>query len=210
VAARLPVVEIDGVWVFQPIREGPREWGTAIISQVHGDRRRIHTARFALQIKGKERGKFDAAIEEVGSGPVEALSELLQDVRKRLADEEPPVPVDLELWFPGHAALVAARKADEEAAGDAAADAETDGEAAGGNEALEQEPLTGDETEGAAHVPTADDDTLEAEVLTSDETEGAAHVPAPDGAEPSADPAPATQPDAPDSRDSEHGAPEQG
>jgi hypothetical protein len=171
------VVEIDGVWVFQPIREGPREWGTAIISQVHGDRRRIYTARFALQIKGKERGKFDAAVEEVGSGPVEALSELLQDVRKRLSDEEPPVPVELELWFPGHAVLVAEAKRADEAGRADEGDARQD---------AMPEVVTADETEGAAHVPTADDTIIEAEVLTSDETEGAAHTPPREPSAPSA------------------------
>ncbi|HEU4698484.1 MAG TPA: hypothetical protein VFS40_04850 [Gemmatimonadales bacterium] len=144
VAAQLPVVEIDGVWAFQPIRQGPREWGTAIIARVDGDRRRIYTARFVLQIKGKERGRFEATVEEVGSGPVEALSELLQDVRKRLEDEEPPVAVELEHWFPGHAALVEARKAE---AAEAALEAAAQAAEAGG--------VTSDQSEGAAHVPTA-------------------------------------------------------
>lgn len=149
VAAQLPVVEVDGVWAFQPIRQGPREWGTAIISRVDGDRRRIYTARFVLQIKGKERGRFEGSVEEVGSGPVEALSELLQDVRKRLEDEEPPVPVELERWFPGHAALVEARRA-----AAAAADADAALEAAA--QAVEAEGITSDQSEGAAHVPSAE------------------------------------------------------
>lgn len=100
VAAQVPTTEIDGIWVFPPIRQGPREYGTAIVSQVHGERRRIYTGRYMLQIKGKERGKFEAAVEEVGSGPLEALAELLHDVRKRIQDEEPPAPIPVETWYP--------------------------------------------------------------------------------------------------------------
>ena len=79
-------------------REG-REWGTAVLSRVDGDRRRIYTARYMLAIKGKERGKFEASVQEVGSGPVEALAQLLQDAQRRIDDEQPPIPVPPEQWF---------------------------------------------------------------------------------------------------------------
>ena len=73
-----------------------------MLSRVDGEqqeRRRIYTARFMHLLKGKEQGKFEASLEEVGSGPVETLGELLAGVRKRLEDEDPrPVPV--EDWFP--------------------------------------------------------------------------------------------------------------
>ena len=65
-----------------------------------GDRRRIYTARYMLAIKGKERGKFEASVQEVGSGPLTALAQLLQDTRKRIDDEQPPTPVSPETWFP--------------------------------------------------------------------------------------------------------------
>ena len=39
---------VDGVWVFRTMRAGPKEFGTAILTQVEGDRRRIFTARYAL------------------------------------------------------------------------------------------------------------------------------------------------------------------
>lgn len=102
VAAEIPVAEIDGVWQFRTIKREGRELGTAMLSRVDGEqqeRRRIYTARFMHLLKGKERGKFEASLEEVGSGPVETLGELLAGVRKRLEDEDPrPVPV--EDWFP--------------------------------------------------------------------------------------------------------------
>ena len=102
VAAAIPATEIDGVWQFRTIKRDGREFGTAMLSRVDGgqqERRRIYTARFVHQLKGKERGKFEASLEEVGSGPVETLGDLLAGVRKRIEDEDPrPVPVDE--WFP--------------------------------------------------------------------------------------------------------------
>ncbi len=100
VAEVVPPAEVDGVWVFSPLRREGREWGTAVVSRVDGERRRIYTARYMLAIKGKERGKFEATVEEVGSGPLTALAQLLQDTRKRIDDEQPPTPVAPATWFP--------------------------------------------------------------------------------------------------------------
>ena len=97
----LPREEVDGVWVFRTMRSGVQEFGTAIVSRRHGDRRRIYTARYALTIKGPERGAFEWGLDEVGSGPVEALAELLELVPARGVEEEPPIPIEVELWFPG-------------------------------------------------------------------------------------------------------------
>lgn len=100
VARELPVEEIDGVWQFRTLKRDGRELGTVIISRVDGGgtRRRIYTARFTHTLKGKERGKFESALEEVGSGPVESLATLLAGVRERLADEDPR-PVAPSDWF---------------------------------------------------------------------------------------------------------------
>jgi phosphoenolpyruvate synthase/pyruvate phosphate dikinase len=102
VAGSIPITEIDAVWQFRTIKREGREFGTVLLARVEGDgqeRRRIYTARFMHILKGKERGKFEASLEEVGSGPVEALGDLLAGVRKRLEDEDPrPVPV--ADWFP--------------------------------------------------------------------------------------------------------------
>lgn len=103
-AARVvPRDEVESVWVFPVLREGPREWGTAVLARregAAGDRRRIYTARYMLQIKGRERGRFDAAVEEVGAGPAEQLPDLLLAVHRRTDDDTPPVPVDVASWFP--------------------------------------------------------------------------------------------------------------
>ena len=100
VAVALPAAEIDGVWVFRTLRQEGRELGTAILSRLDdgGARRRIYTARFVHTLKGRERGKFESVLEEVGSGPREALDELLAGVRRRM-DDEIPTPIAPETWF---------------------------------------------------------------------------------------------------------------
>ncbi|MBA3495909.1 MAG: hypothetical protein H0T86_02255 [Gemmatimonadales bacterium] len=99
VAERIPPAEVDGVWLFTTLRHEGREWGTAVLSRVDGDRRRIYTARYMLQVKGKSRGQFEASVEEVGSGPVAALDRLLVDARRRIDDEQPALPVPPDEWF---------------------------------------------------------------------------------------------------------------
>lgn len=99
VAREIPPAEVDGVWVFRAIRQEQREFGTAVLSRVEGDRRRIYTARYIHTIKGKERGKFSTTVAEVGSGPVETLEALIRGVEKR-ADDEIPSWVEPSTWFP--------------------------------------------------------------------------------------------------------------
>ena len=89
--------------MFRPLRCGPVEWGTAILSRVDGTRRRIYTARYAHTIKGKERGRFQWDLQEVGSGPLDALEALLAQVPVRAESEEPPVAVPLTSWLPSAA-----------------------------------------------------------------------------------------------------------
>jgi hypothetical protein len=99
VAEVVPPAEIDGVWVFAPLRREANEWGTAVLSRVEGERRRIYTARYLLVVKGKERGKFESAVQDVGTGPVDALTRVLQEAQRRIDDEHPPVAVPPESWF---------------------------------------------------------------------------------------------------------------
>ena len=100
VAEVLPPSEVDAVWVFTPLRHDNKEWGTAVVSRVDGERRRIYTARYGLAIKGKDRGKFEATVQEVGAGPLEAFARLVEDAQRRIDDEQPPVSVPPESWFP--------------------------------------------------------------------------------------------------------------
>ena len=98
VFAAIPVEELDGLWQFLPLRVGRRELGTAILARRDGGRRRIYTARYVLTIRGKERGAFESHLEEVGSGPAETLDQMLLDVRRRLDEDDAPVPVEIASW----------------------------------------------------------------------------------------------------------------
>jgi hypothetical protein len=102
VATQIPPAEIEAVWQFRTMKRDGRELGTALLSRIDGaqqERRRIYTGRFIHVLKGKERGKFEAWLEEVGSGPVETLDSLLAGVRKRM-EEEDPRPIAVLDWFP--------------------------------------------------------------------------------------------------------------
>ena len=99
VAETLPPAEVDGVWVFAPVRRDTREWGTAVLSRLDGERRRIYTARYVLAIKGKERGRFESSVVEVGTGPREVLLRVLQEAQRRTEDDQPPISVPPEQWF---------------------------------------------------------------------------------------------------------------
>jgi hypothetical protein len=98
--AALPREEIDAIWAFRVVRREGRDFGTAILSRLESGRRRIYTARFIHTVKGPQRGTFETDLVEVGSGPPEALDELLALVPRRSEEEEPPAPVDPSLWFP--------------------------------------------------------------------------------------------------------------
>ena len=99
VADIVPPGEVDRVWLFDPLRREGREWGTAVVSRVDGERRRIYTAQYVLAIRGKERGRFETTVQEVGSGPAEVLGRLLHDVQRRGDEQGPPVAVPPGAWF---------------------------------------------------------------------------------------------------------------
>lgn len=144
---RMPVGRIDGVWVFRVLRREQREFGTAVLSEVDGERRRIHTARYVATIKGKQRGGFEAHLEEVGSGPLDALHELLALVPVRAEDEDPPVSVDVALWFPP----APETDIDVEHADEIAAEADDD------IDALDDDEMAVDDEEEVAALEAGDD-----------------------------------------------------
>jgi hypothetical protein len=111
--SQVPADEVDGIWVFRVVRREQREFGTAVLSLITGDRRRILTARYVALIKGRERGGFTTQLDEVGSGPLEALHELLAMVPVRSDDEDPPAAVEVTRWFPPVEAAVAGESSDD-------------------------------------------------------------------------------------------------
>ncbi len=100
----LPADGVDRVWVFKVRRRDGQDFGTAILSRIDDERRRIYTASFIHTVKGKKRGQFEWSLNEVGSGPLETLDELLALVPKRSDEEEPPEEIDRLTWFPPESA----------------------------------------------------------------------------------------------------------
>lgn len=154
-ATLLPLGELDQVWTFPKLRHDRRELGTAVFSRVQGERRRIYTGRWALVIRGSERGQFQAVIEEVGSGPLEALEALLLEVRRRVDDAEPPMPVGVREFFGDEllaAAAAVAEGPDLTGTDDTDASGSADGAAAESGSDAAAEPATAGAEDGAPHA----------------------------------------------------------
>ncbi len=100
VAELVPPEEIDGIWLFAPVRREEREWGTAVVSRRSpGGRRRIYTASYVLVVRGRQRGEGRVAIEEVGESPAGVIHDVIAGVQQRAGESEPPVEVAPELWY---------------------------------------------------------------------------------------------------------------
>lgn len=92
--------EIDGIWLFPPVRREEREWGTAVVSRLSGEgRRRIYTASYMLVVRGRERGQGKVVVEEVGESPIAVVHEVLRGVQERAGEAEPPVEIPPKLWY---------------------------------------------------------------------------------------------------------------
>lgn len=92
--------EVDGIWLFPPVRREEREWGTAVVSRLSGEgRRRIYTASYMLVVSGRERGQGKVVVEEVGESPIAVVHEVLRGVQERAGEAEPPVEIPPKLWY---------------------------------------------------------------------------------------------------------------
>lgn len=104
VAARVPLAEIQTLFVFQPFKREGREWGTAVVTRRApdgGGRLRVYTAKYMLVVRGKERGSCRFAVEEVGLSPAEVLDEVMRATAVRTGEAEPPVKLSAAAWYEG-------------------------------------------------------------------------------------------------------------
>jgi sirohydrochlorin ferrochelatase len=99
----MPPAEIETIYLFQPLKREGREWGTAVVTRREegGDRLRVYTARYMLIVRGKERGRWKADVEEVALTPAEVLAQVMQAMTDRTGDPEPPVAVERSAWYEG-------------------------------------------------------------------------------------------------------------
>lgn len=96
----VPPGEIEGVWLFPPVRREEREWGVAVVSRrAEQDRCRIYTVSYMLIVRGRERGQGKVAVEEVGESPVSVVHEVIKGVQERAGETEPPIEISPRLWY---------------------------------------------------------------------------------------------------------------
>jgi hypothetical protein len=99
-ADAVPPIEIEGIWLFPPVRREEREWGVAVVSRrAENDRRRIYTVSYMLIVRGRERGQGKVAVEEVGESPVSVVHEVIKGVQDRAGEAEPPIEISPGLWY---------------------------------------------------------------------------------------------------------------
>jgi hypothetical protein len=100
-AERVPAGEIDRIWLFTPVRQEGREWGTAVIlRRLDGERHRVYTATYVIATRGRERGRAKIRIDEVGDSPSVVVEDVISGVRERSGDAEAPTEIAPEAWFP--------------------------------------------------------------------------------------------------------------
>jgi hypothetical protein len=99
-AAQIPMAEIDRIWLFAPMRQEGREWGTAVVlRRLDGDRRRVYTATYMVATRGRDRGQTKIGIEEVGDSPSVIVEDVIAGVQERAGDAEPPTEIQPQVWF---------------------------------------------------------------------------------------------------------------
>ena len=99
---------IDALWVFPVLRQDQREWGTAVLSRVDGDRRRIYTARYVLAMKGKERGKFEATVEAAKEKTITINKRISKEGLRRIQGPRPR-SLNSSSFLPGPVSRLASR-----------------------------------------------------------------------------------------------------
>ncbi len=102
VALRVPPVEIETIYLFDPIKREGREWGTAVVTRRHPEGRLlVYTARYMLVVRGKERGQSRIEIAEVALSPAEVVAEVMQGTAERTGEAEPPLAYGAAVWYEG-------------------------------------------------------------------------------------------------------------
>ena len=97
---RVEPEDIEGIWLFPPIRREEREWGLAVVAcRTDDDRQRIFTASYMIIVRGREKGHGKVAVEEVGESPATVLEDVIRGVGERTGEVEPPVEISPDLWY---------------------------------------------------------------------------------------------------------------
>lgn len=100
-AEAVPVREIERIWLFTPVRQEDREWGTAVVARRIGPGRlRVYTGSYGLVVRGRGRGQGQVTVDEVGETPDAVLPDVIRGVQERAGEAEYPDEVAPDTWFP--------------------------------------------------------------------------------------------------------------
>jgi hypothetical protein len=96
----MPVAEIERIWLFPPVRQESREWGTAVVARrVAPGRLRVYTGSYGLVVRGRERGQGQVTVSEVGETPDAVLPDVIRGVQARAREAEYPDELAPTTWF---------------------------------------------------------------------------------------------------------------
>jgi hypothetical protein len=115
VGSVMPRAEVEAVWAFPALRREGREYGAAVVSRVTGgavhaaavpevgpaQRRRVYRARWHVQLKGQDRGRWSVELVETAEAPAATLDRVLEGVRRRADEAGEAEPLDLTAWKAG-------------------------------------------------------------------------------------------------------------
>lgn len=100
VAERIPIGEIERIWLFPPVRQEAREWGTAVVARrVEPGRLRVYTGSYGLVVRGRERGQGQVSVEDVGETPDAVLTDVIRGVQERAGESEYPDEIAPAAWY---------------------------------------------------------------------------------------------------------------
>jgi len=100
VAERMPVREVERIWLFPPVRHEEREWGTAVVARrVSPGRLRVYTGSYGLVVRGRERGQGQVMVEDVGETPDEVLPDVIRGVQDRAGEDDFPDEIAPRDWY---------------------------------------------------------------------------------------------------------------
>lgn len=109
IAGQVPVSEIERIWLFPPVRQEDREWGTAVVARrTSPGRLRVYTGSYGLVVRGRERGQGHVTVEDVGETPDEILPDVIRGVQERAGGDDFPDEIPPTAWFPSDDELPAA------------------------------------------------------------------------------------------------------
>ena len=102
IAERMPKSEVEAVWAFPGVRREGREHGVVVVERHLAESRRlVYRGRYALQLKGQERGRIAVDLEETAEAVPEMVTRVIEGVRRRADEAGEAELVDLGPWRAG-------------------------------------------------------------------------------------------------------------